>query len=112
MMGRRSNIILCDEQMRVVDAVRRTDAADAVRVLMPGVRYRLPPAQDKVDPIFRPNGTALGTASPLPGDGAFQGVAGAFAGGLPSSVPRTGPRGVSGTASAGGKSWSRTTGSA
>lgn len=58
MMGRRSNIILCDEDMRVIDAVRRTDAADAVRVLMPGVRYRFPPSQDKVDPI-------LGSMEPL-----------------------------------------------
>ena len=58
MMGRRSNIILCDEDMRVIDAVRRTDAADAVRVLMPGVRYQLPPPQDKVDPM-------LGSIEPL-----------------------------------------------
>ena len=52
MMGRRSNIIFCDADMRVIDAVRRTDAADTVRVLMPGVRYVLPPAQDKIDPVL------------------------------------------------------------
>lgn len=58
MMGRRSNIIFCEGDMRVVDAVRRTDAADTVRVLLPGVKYTLPPAQDKVDPL-------LGSIDPL-----------------------------------------------
>lgn len=52
MMGRRSNIIFCEGDMRVIDAVRRTDAADAVRILLPGVRYSLPPAQDKLDPLL------------------------------------------------------------
>ena len=51
-MGRRSNLIFCDDDMRVVDAVRRTDAAETTRVLMPGVKYTLPPAQEKADPVL------------------------------------------------------------
>ena len=53
-MGRRSNVIFCEGDGRVVDALRRTDAADTVRVLMPGVRYTMPPAQNKWDPLLHP----------------------------------------------------------
>ena len=38
-MGRRSNIILLDENGKVIDAVRRTDASDTARILMPGASY-------------------------------------------------------------------------
>lgn len=48
-MGRRSNIILVDEKGKVVDAVRRTDASDTARILMPGALYALPPAGDWLD---------------------------------------------------------------
>lgn len=48
-MGRRSNIILLDENGKVIDAVRRTDASDTARILMPGASYSLPPAADRLD---------------------------------------------------------------
>lgn len=43
LMGRHSNLILCDETGKMIDAVRRTDASDTTRILMPGVMYQ-PPA--------------------------------------------------------------------
>ncbi|MBR2152560.1 MAG: NFACT family protein [Clostridia bacterium] len=49
LMGRRSNIILCDENERVIDAIRKTDLSDQVRVIMHGVKYSLPPKSDGVD---------------------------------------------------------------
>ena len=45
LMGRNANIILCDPNNRVIDAVRRTDASDTTRILMPGVTYMPPPTK-------------------------------------------------------------------
>ncbi len=42
MMGRNANIILLNEQGKIVDSIRRTDAADTTRIIMPGVTY-IPP---------------------------------------------------------------------
>ncbi len=54
-MGRTSNIVLIDQNGKVTDAVRRTDASDTARILMPGVTYAMPPKADwldlTVDPI-------------------------------------------------------------
>ena len=44
MMGRNANLILLNEQGKVIDSIRRTDAADTTRIIMPGVTY-FPPAQ-------------------------------------------------------------------
>jgi predicted ribosome quality control (RQC) complex YloA/Tae2 family protein len=46
LMGRNANLILCEENGRVIDAVRRTDASDTTRILMPGVTYMPPPEQN------------------------------------------------------------------
>lgn len=48
-MGRNANIVLIGHDGRVIDAVRRTDASNTVRVMMPGIPYTPPPAQDKLD---------------------------------------------------------------
>lgn len=48
-MGRNANLILCDETGKVIDAIRRTDAADTTRILMPGVTYMPPPANSTFD---------------------------------------------------------------
>ncbi len=51
-MGRHSNIILIDENGRVIDSIKRIDdTMSSVRPILPGVRYTLPPAQDKLDLI-------------------------------------------------------------
>lgn len=48
-MGRYSNIILVDEDGRIVDALKRVDAEmTSERLVLPGLRYELPPAQGKL----------------------------------------------------------------
>ena len=50
-MGRRANLVLVDDQGRIVDCLRRVDGdMSARRQLLPGLFYRLPPAMDKADP--------------------------------------------------------------
>jgi predicted ribosome quality control (RQC) complex YloA/Tae2 family protein len=52
MIGRSSNIILVGEDGRIIDCIRRADfAGDAMRRMLPGMFYRLPPRQDKT-PFF------------------------------------------------------------
>lgn len=49
MIGRSSNVILVDGDGRIVDCMRRMDfAGDAMRRLLPGMIYRLPPKQAKL----------------------------------------------------------------
>lgn len=49
-MGRHSNIILVDNEGKVLDSVKRVDLnMSSVRLVLPGVRYEAPPAQDKLD---------------------------------------------------------------
>ena len=51
-MGRHSNIILIDPEGRVIDSIKRIDdTMSSVRPILPGIRYTLPPAQDKLDLI-------------------------------------------------------------
>lgn len=48
MIGRSSNVILVGEDGRIIDCMRRADfAGDALRRLLPGMIYRLPPKQNK-----------------------------------------------------------------
>jgi len=50
-MGRHSNLILLDQEGRITDCLRRVDAdMSARRQVLPGMFYRLPPTQDKIDP--------------------------------------------------------------
>ena len=49
-MGKYSNVILCDKQEKIVDALKRVDAAmSSQRLVLPGLTYHLPPAQDKLN---------------------------------------------------------------
>lgn len=51
-MGRYSNLILIDSQGNVVDAVRRVDSTlSGKRIVLPGVKYELPPPQEKMNII-------------------------------------------------------------
>lgn len=51
-MGRHSNLILLDGQDRIVDCLRRVDMEmSEKRQVLPGLFYRLPPAQEKADPL-------------------------------------------------------------
>ena len=54
-IGRRSNLILLDESGRILDCMRRVESSLGTgnanqRALLPGMFYRLPPAQEKRDP--------------------------------------------------------------
>ena len=51
-IGRRSNLILLDEEGRITDCIRRVDAdLSAQRPVMPGMFYQYPDAPDKLDPL-------------------------------------------------------------
>ena len=59
LMGKHSNVILCGEDNRIIDALRRVDGdLSGKRQVLPGLFYRMPPAQDKHDP-FTVSGTGL-----------------------------------------------------
>jgi len=50
-MGKHSNIILCDGEYKILGAIRTVDATSSLtRRIIPGVKYELPPSQDKLDP--------------------------------------------------------------
>ena len=50
-LGRGANLILLDGEGRIVDCLRRVDGdVSSRRQVLPGMFYRLPPAQDKLDP--------------------------------------------------------------
>ena len=52
LMGRYSNVILTDAEGLIIDCLRRVDAEMSQRrQVLPGLFYRLPPAQDKADPL-------------------------------------------------------------
>lgn len=49
-MGQRSNIILCDADYKIIDAVKRIDEEKSqIREVLPGLKYELPPMQEKCD---------------------------------------------------------------
>ena len=51
-MGRHSNLILLDQDGRIMDCLRRVDSDMSVkRQVLPGLFYHLPPAQEKRDPV-------------------------------------------------------------
>ena len=63
LMGKHSNVILCGEDNRIIDALRRVDGdLSGKRQVLPGLFYRMPPAQDKHDP-FTLSGTGLAAAA-------------------------------------------------
>ena len=50
-MGRHSNIILVDENGKIMDSAKHIDfTVSAVRQVLPGLIYELPPSQDKAEP--------------------------------------------------------------
>lgn len=52
-MGQRSNIIFCDIDYRIIDAVKRIDEEkSSVREILPGLKYELPPIPEKSNIII------------------------------------------------------------
>ena len=63
LMGKHSNVVLCGEDNRIIDALRRVDGdLSGKRQVLPGLFYRMPPAQDKHDP-FAVSGVGLAAAA-------------------------------------------------
>lgn len=49
-MARHSNLILVDENDKIIDAIKRVDfTKSSVREVLPGLIYQLPPSQDKLN---------------------------------------------------------------
>ena len=48
-MGRHSNVILVDDNLKIIDAIKHIDfTVSSVRQILPGLTYSLPPSQDKI----------------------------------------------------------------
>lgn len=51
-MGRYSNAILCDEEYKILGVLRPVDfTTSSKRQVLAGMRYELPPSQDKINPL-------------------------------------------------------------
>ena len=49
-MARHSNIIILDSDNYIIDCIKRVDeSVSSVRLVLPALKYTLPPAQDKID---------------------------------------------------------------
>ncbi|MBO5089565.1 MAG: NFACT family protein [Clostridia bacterium] len=46
-----ANIILSDENGKIIDCLRHSDIESSSRLLLPGATYTLPPRQDKLNPL-------------------------------------------------------------
>jgi predicted ribosome quality control (RQC) complex YloA/Tae2 family protein len=51
LIGNQSNIILINEDGRIIESVRLSDVETASRLILPGAIYEYPPTQDKINPI-------------------------------------------------------------
>ena len=50
-MGKYSNLIFADENMRILSCFKTIDfSTSSLRQVLPGMKYELPPMQDKLDP--------------------------------------------------------------
>lgn len=68
-MGRYSNIILVDENGKIIDALKRVDAEmSSERLVLPGLLYRLPPPQDKLSMLDCSETEVLERIDALPRD--------------------------------------------
>jgi len=51
-MGKHSNIILTDSENVIIDSIKRIDiSTSSVRQILPSLTYRIPPEQDKINPL-------------------------------------------------------------
>ena len=51
LIGNQSNIILLNDDNRIIDAIRRSDIESSKRLIQPGAKYEYPPSFDKLDPL-------------------------------------------------------------
>jgi len=80
LMGKHSNIILCDDQMVIIDSIKRVNQfMSSIREVLPGREYFIPQTADKLDPFnidfasFREN--VLSKAQPI-GKAIYSGITG------------------------------------
>jgi predicted ribosome quality control (RQC) complex YloA/Tae2 family protein len=65
-MGRHSNIILTNQDMKIIDCIKHIDfTISSVRQLLPALEYVLPPAQDKTDLINIEETASIDFSSPV-----------------------------------------------
>ena len=50
LIGNRSNIILVNNEGRIIDSIRRSDIETSVRLIQPGAKYEYPEGQNKLNP--------------------------------------------------------------
>jgi len=68
-MGRYANLILLDGEGRIIDCLRRVDGdLSSKRQVMPGMFYRLPLAQDKLDPTAQDRASLESLIAAAPGE--------------------------------------------
>ncbi|MGI6255026.1 MAG: Rqc2 family fibronectin-binding protein [Acutalibacter sp.] len=68
-MGRYSNIILSDQEGKIIDALKRVDAEmSSQRLVLPGLTYRLPPPQNKLCPLSTGSQQVVEALKALPRD--------------------------------------------
>ena len=54
-MGRHSNIILMDSEYKIIDSIKHVDISiSSVRQVLPGLTYKMPPSQEKRNPLNCP----------------------------------------------------------
>ena len=52
LMGKYSNLIFADGEKKIITAMRTSDFSfDSMRQLLPGMKYELPPSQNKANPL-------------------------------------------------------------
>ncbi len=68
-MGKYSNLIFADENLRVISSLKTVDfTTSSLRQVLPGMKYELPPAQDKKDPTATDGAEFLRLAEQYPAD--------------------------------------------
>ena len=73
LMGRRSNVILVDQDDRVMDSLKRvTPKMSRVRPIWPSARYQYPPARPGLNPRTATSGTVQHLLETLPRDASLQ----------------------------------------
>lgn len=67
-MGQYSNIVFVDGEGKIIDAVRRVDASmSSQRLILPGLTYQEPPAQDKLCMLDKDAAEIIAALRALPG---------------------------------------------
>lgn len=47
----RANVVLCEENGRIMDALHRSDIESSARLIQPGAKYTFPPKEEKANPL-------------------------------------------------------------